>query len=93
VFAVPATTAGSLLTLLTDLKLKATTAKVACHVNPAIASADVTEWAVAAQLKSGGATSNFFCIDSAGASKKVDYVTTTLDTPEEAINGATHQCR
>ncbi len=87
-FAVAATNPGSLLTLLTDLKSKATTAKTACGVNPATSAADVTAWAVAAQLKTGGATGNFWCVDSTGVSKSVTYVTTTLDTPEEAINSS-----
>lgn len=92
IFTLAASTQGSLLNMLTDLKLKAGTTNVACWVAPNSAgSLRVTTWAVAAKMKTNGANADYWCVDSAGASRKVTHLA-PLDTPEEAINNATSLC-
>lgn len=93
IFAIPSTVPGSVLNLMTDLKLKASNANnVACAVIPTAATTNVTAWAVAARMKTGGTSANFWCVDSAGTSKQVNFVTTTVDAPEETITAGTATC-
>jgi hypothetical protein len=91
-FGAPMSTKGSLLNLLTALKKTAGTAKTACAVTPTTVSSPITSWAVAAQLTEKGGTSDFWCVDSKGASKLVTYTLTTLDTADEVIT-ATSSCK
>jgi prepilin-type N-terminal cleavage/methylation domain-containing protein len=74
---------GSLSSLLINLKNKVTAVKVACAVFPTTKSASITDWAASAQLKG---SNDFWCVDNTGTSKKVLYVTSTLNTPEKAIS-------
>lgn len=92
-FGAPSTTKGSLLNLLTALKKTATTAKTACATLPITAASPITAWAVSAQLTEKGGTSDFWCVDSKGASKLVVYNSPSIDTPEEAIDQTTLTCR
>ena len=85
-----ATAKGSIVKLLDSIKDKtgSGTGQIVCAASPKTGGGPITSWAVAARLTEGGTNSDYWCVDSKGASKSFDYNATTMNSAGDTITSS-----